>query len=854
MLLRCLKSTKYWNLLSFCLLIIDYCEIRKRLQKKQIKFQILYFCPMKYGFFLLLTLCSHLLLPAQSFTRFDLKGWSLTIDKKGGLSKLEPDGRGHNLLRKEEASPLLSVMVGKTRILPKKARFNTVDSVFTLSYAKGIQVGVRVFKRPRHLTFEVVSVSPENAVEAVIWGPYQTSLNKSIGETVGIVQGTDYTIGLQALNTKTLGGYPWTDNDHLPQLDIFSQPDFDSLDTPKRFVLYSLEAAKPTRLGSTLQAYTRNRATERIIRNWGMDQYTAPAFADGGLAGSKIALFMCPNAETLDRIGEIEIAEGLPHPVINGVWVKKTPIINASYLIMDFTERNIDTCLDYTQKMGFQYLYHGHPFQTWGHFPLIKDQFPNGYAGMRQCAEKAAQRNLFLGTHMLSNFITTDDPYVTPVPDPRLAVVGSAVLAAPIGSTDPTIRIEGNPAFFQTATNNNLKSIRIGTEIIRYESVSQTAPWILNNCQRGQFGTRATAHQQGASVEKLSDHGYNVFLGNAALSREIAENMADFMNATQVRMLDFDGLEGNHTTGMGNYGEVLFADAWYRRLAPSIKNHYLLGASRSGHFFWHYYSRMNWGEPWYAGFRESQTEYRLRNQAYYKRNLMPGMLGWFKYTASTTVEDIQWLMARSAAYNAGFAFVANMAALQENGHTERILDIIRTWENARLKGLFTPEIQGRMLELSTEFSLQQNSPDTYLLTEFFSHKHNHIYRARQPGEPTYTSLKLENKHAAQPLRWLVTAQDTDLKNIVFTLAQYKTIQVPITLKKGETLRYDGGAEAVVYSKNWQVTSKILLRQEDWMLPAGSHTLQFDCRFEHPGENASAKAEFILVGPTEQLRL
>lgn len=803
---------------------------------------------------LFFALCATLSAQAQAPVRFDLEGWTLVIDKKGLLSKLEADSKGGNLLVKGEASPLLSLMVGKTCILPQTARFSAADSTFSLAYPNRIQARVRVFKRSRHLTFEVVSVTPEMAINAVVWGPYHTNLNQSIGETVGIVQGTTYTIGLQALNTKTLGGYPWTDNDHLPQLDIFSQPDFDSLDNPRRFVLYSLEAAKPTRHGGALQAYTRNRATERIIKNWGMDQYTAPAFPDGGLVGSKIALFACPNAETLDRIGEIETVESLPHPMINGVWVKKTPIINASYLIMDFTERNIDTCLDYTQKMGFQYLYHGHPFQTWGHFPLIEAQFPHGYAGMRQCAEKAAKRDMFLGTHMLSNFITTDDPYVTPVPDPRLALTGSAVLAAPINSADQTIRLEGNPAFFQTAANNNLKSVRIEDEIIRYESISSEAPWTLNNCQRGQFGTRIAAHRQGVLVDKLADHGYNVFLGNAALNKEIAENMADFMNATQVRMLDFDGLEGNHTTGMGNYGEVLFADAWYQRLNPSLKNHYLLGASRSGHFFWHYYSRMNWGEPWYAGFRESQTEYRLRNQAYYKRNLMPGMLGWFKYTSSTTIEDIQWLMARSAAYNAGFAFVADMAALQENGHTDHILDIIRTWEQARLKGLFTSDLQRRMLELSTEFSLRQEAPNTYVLTEFFSHKHSHPYRMRQPGEPTYTSLKIENKHAAQPLRWIVTAQNANLENLVFTLAQYKTISIPVALKKGETLRYEGGKEAVVYSKNWDVISKIPLRHEDWVFPSGTQTLQFDCRFEYPEENAAAKVEFILVGPEERLRI
>ena len=47
-----------------------------------------------------------------------------------------------------------------------------------------------------------------------------------------------------------------------------------------------------------------------------------PPFNDGGVAGSKIALFGCPAKEALSTIGKIEIAEKLPHPILDGVWGK----------------------------------------------------------------------------------------------------------------------------------------------------------------------------------------------------------------------------------------------------------------------------------------------------------------------------------------------------------------------------------------------------------------------------------------------------------------------------------------------------------------------------------------------------
>jgi hypothetical protein len=78
-------------------------------------------------------------------------------------------------------------------------------------------------------------------------------------------------------------------------------------------------------------------------------------------------------------------------------------------------------------------------------------------------------------------------------------------------------------------------------------------------------------------------------------------------------------------------------------------------ASNPGHCFWCIYTRMNWGEPWHARFRESQTEYRLKNQDCFRRSVMPCMLGWFNMTRQTRREDVEWLLARAAGFDAGFA-------------------------------------------------------------------------------------------------------------------------------------------------------------------------------------------------------
>lgn len=780
---------------------------------------------------------------------FDLESehFLITISSTGRIIHLIDKQTQTDYALKQYPSPILALIVHDSTLLPRKAIYLPKETRILLQFKEGLTAQVQVVMKESHISFELIALSNEAAVDIVVWGPYATGINGSIGETIGIVQNTSFTIGIQALNPKTLGGYPWKDDDHLPQMDIFEQEDFEDVTHAKRGVLYSVEAAKPTHYGSTLQAYTRNRSKDRVIENWGHKRYVAPAFADGGLIGSKIALFGCATDQTLATIGAIELAEGLPHPTINGQWVKTSPLINASYLIMDFDESNIDECLGYAQAAGMHYLYHGDPFITWGHYGLKPAFFPNGIAGLKACVQKGEQKGIYLGTHTLSNFINTEDAYVTPLPDKRLAKVGSSVLTKAIDATQTEIEI-ADPGFFNQFENNHLHGVQIGNELIRYGTVSESAPWKLMDCTRGAFGTQADTYPQDTKIEKLADHGYKVFLGNAALNKEIAENVADVFNGTGIRMLDFDGLEGAHSTGLGNYGEALFAKAWYDHLDENIKNHFLLGASRSGHYFWHIYSRMNWGEPWYAGFRESQTEYRLLNQKYYKRNLMPGMLGWFKMTASTTLEDIEWLMTRSAAYNAGFAFVMDLKAVKGNGLSAEILNRINLWETARLKGVLPDEITTKMRDLSTEFRLEQGSGNTLNLTQVYSHKFKHLKKERQPGEPLSSSFSFENKAPKQALGFIITAVQADISNLKLEINHSKSIHIPVELKKGQSLKYAGGKEAIVYDAQWNRLKVVYLQQDQLTVPAGKNDLVFDCAFSEPdpGTEAYANLEFRLL--------
>jgi len=334
----------------------------------------------------------------------------------------------------------------------------------------------------------------------VVWGPYPTAISNIIGETVGVVRDKEFAVGLQALNAKTLGGYPVSENDIEPDYGADDPGDYPTLPAElTKGQSFRGDAARRTDYGSVVQAFCRNRDRERVIANWGHEKFVAPPFHDGGVVGSKIALFACPAGKALETIGAIELAEGLPHPMLDGVWGKVATNANCSYLIVDFSEDNIERAIEMTKRAGLNYLYHSSPFETWGHFVLKRSLFPHGWDGFRACVEKAGKAGVRVGFHTLSNFITPNDAYVTPKPDPRLARIGSSVLTGEVDADQKEIPI-ASPDYFRKQTDMN--TVVIGEELVRYGSVSSEAPWRLLNCQRGAWSSRATAHAAHSSVGK----------------------------------------------------------------------------------------------------------------------------------------------------------------------------------------------------------------------------------------------------------------------------------------------------------------------------------------------------------------
>jgi hypothetical protein len=732
----------------------------------------------------------------------------IELDDAGTVTRLTSVPSGREMLA-GGLSPLMQLVSGDVVTPPSSASLDGAGGLTLAFGGTDTTVTVSVHEHGTHVGFEVTGMSGA-APDGVQWGPIQVGVGETVGEIVGVTRDAEIAVGIQAASIQTAGGHAGGG------------------------VGDALHAAAETEDGAALQAYTLG--------------------ADGGVLGSKVALFVCAAGDALATIGEIEIAEGLPHPMLDGEWTKVSRTSRESYLIANFGEDSLDDLLAATKQAGFRYLYHGHPFKTWGHFDLLEGDFPDGDASLKRCVDRAGAEDVRIGVHTLTNFITTNDAYVTPAPDAGLMRVGTARLAGPVDAATRDVVVD-DPVPFRE--KGDLSAVAIGGEIVQYRAVSDAAPWTLLGCRRGAFDTTAAAHDDGEEVGKLADHSYRVFFPDLDLQDELVDRLVELFETCGLRQISFDGLEGCGYTGHGMYAHHLFVERFYDGCSAEVLN----DASRLLHYLWHVHTRMNWGEPWGKPTRDGMSEYRFRNQAYFERNLFPRMLGWFQLrlaggdVEATSLADIEWMLSKAAGYDAGFALVAGVDSLSGNGQASGILDTVREWETARLDGAFTAGQRERLRDANGEWRLRRADDDGLELTPVtFSPTHTYEAVELQPGEPTEAEWNVENPYEAQPLRCVLrVVPEAGVASSSVTNPRlevgFDEVVLPVTLAAHQYLVVDGGPVARVYDVNWNAVDEVSLDGPTPEFFPGGNPVRFVC-----GEAVGARVEvtFEMWGPPESV--
>lgn len=798
--------------------------------------------------------------------------FQITIDQhsnltltEDGIVRIAPQPIGRFLVNGRAVLPTTAAVTEAGDGLDARVTYPTLgDAVFSLRYRGGYAV----------LTLDT---APE-AADAFVFGPYYVAMER-FGDLLGEATDGERSVCMQSLMPKVMGGYPTEWLDTHPYAGCCTLPFYDR-------ARFDDSAAAPVKTkagedGVVLQCYARHMrypethadthyyATGR--QNVVSAEVTGP---DARIDGAAVCFLCASNAGLLDAIGEMELAEGLPHPVIDGVWAKKSPYAYRSYLMVQQDgiaylmgslgeaeqprdKYTFDELLELAALSGGGFCYFGNPFVSWGHFQISPHYFPDGDAGLKKAVDYAAARGIKIGFHTLSNFIHTYDPYVSPVPSPELLIMDETTLARDVGETDTEILVSARCHYFEKSA---LNCIRMGDELARFQKAMETPDGILlTGVTRGAFGTHSVSHSAGEKICRLQDHGYQTLYPTVKLQAEMATRVGTILRETGVCRMSFDGMEGCLATGRDEYGcseyvRRVFEAASGGTMQPAI----LSDASIPSHYRWHAHTYFNWGEPHYDWERRGgMFRYRIRNQAYYDRNRIPHMLGQYtircargKFEA-TRPEDFVFAMARMVANDAGLGMEASAKDLRTYGLTRELITQMRLWEELRFHGEVTDEIRSALQERASYWSLDEVDGG-WKLSRWFMQDFRYGYLGEYDDEGRLTEYCMldypgEPKPLVMRLRIGYTAEHGRLQSFRFSApwGGFDPLDFPhVDVAPGHYLLYTGGTVLKHFDENFNLIEEIK-GQGAPILVSGQHTnVQFHCGLAE-GSELSIEAQTFL---------
>lgn len=474
-----------------------------------------------------------------------------------------------------------------------------------------------------------------------------------------------------------------------------------------------------------------------------------------GLAGAKIALVGCPAAEIRSVLKQLVREEGLPQSSLGGPFALDAPEARGSYLFAYVSEKNVNEWIELAKLSGMATIHLIGWEQSLGHYEPRRDLFPRGLEGLKAVVERIHAAGLKAGMHTLTGCIAPHDPWVTPVPDRRLAVDATFTLAAALDEKQTTLTTTEKPEDLDTmwAYSSRGNVLRIDDELIQYTALVQTPPFGFSGCQRGAFGTKPAPHAQGSPVHHLFVR-YGTFLPDEAstLVEEVAGRIAQVVNTCGFDMIYMDGAEG---MAGGWHGVAKMREAIFRALRRPV----LVEASEWGYPSWTFHSRIgawdypNWGLKRFV-------DVHCRDLVVQRQStLLPYQLGWWVIFGpnndrpAETPDEIEYLCTKALAYDAPISLEeVEVGPRPANARQNEYLATIGRYERLRRSAYFAESVKQRLRAEREDFRLEQ-APDgawQFVPVDYSSHKVTGL-------EDGSTKWVVHNRFGAQPLKVRIEA-------------------------------------------------------------------------------------------------
>ena len=454
------------------------------------------------------------------------------------------------------------------------------------------------------------------------------------------------------------------------------------------------------------------------------------------LEGAGAAILAAPPAELKPILARFSAAFDLPRNEEAGVASKDLAIARQSYWFLSFAESDVDKVIDYCRQAGFRQvmLNCGSWCASVGHFTFKTDAYPDGIESLRRTVARLHENGILVGMHAFASKVSKSDPYVTPVPNRGFCVDMSATLAEDVDAEATAIRTgedlsqwPGSPACRQKVWEGHVskhQEVIIEDEIICYEAIGPDGRWdTFLGCQRGAWGTRATAHAAATQCRHWAVDGcINGYIldQEAPLFEETTSRLAQVFNECGFEMVYFDGSEDVDRRRYDYYASNAHAVAMGKFSRRPLIH---MGGGLT-HGLWHSFTRSatidQYPGTYLAYLRaggsiddwptcKDHIDRSVGRVVACEEEMIPGELGWFGIGPKSgqydglQFDEIEYLMCKSLAYNAPISLQTSFARMEAHPLTPDVLAIVRRYEGIRLASSVPPASCERLKQQGRDF-------------------------------------------------------------------------------------------------------------------------------------------------------
>ena len=487
------------------------------------------------------------------------------------------------------------------------------------------------------------------------------------------------------------------------------------------FINLSLKSPGEPFAGCALALNLQTKVVEFPQANSRIQASCYPRF---GMIGAEIALIGCPQSDLREVIKEVvDQARDLPHSTIGGPRALDAPINQGSYLFnfKDLSEDTVDQWISLANKLGINQIdFHGGTSFRFGDCYPNPETYPEGRKSLKRVIDRLHDAGISAGLHTYAFFINKKCPWVTPIPDPRLAKDAVFTLASDLSMdatktpvVEPTEKMSTITGFFV----RNSVTLQIEDELITYSNISKHTPYAFLNCKRGACGTKISSHPKGAKVYHLKEcFGLFVPDGDSTLLAEVADKTAQTFNDCGFDMIYLDALDGEDILGGGENGWH-YGSKFVFELFSRLKKSALMEMSTFHHHLWYVRSRMGAMDHPSRGHKRFIDMHCKANEGL-KRMFLPGHLGWWSIKTwngiqgePTFSDDIEYLCGKCIATDVGLSIMGINPSNCDKPIYKRMAGILKRYEDLRHSNYFSESVKSQLRIPGAEHAMKKDAND-----------------------------------------------------------------------------------------------------------------------------------------------